>query len=88
MPWIALVVGLLSGPTIALGLNAPGLAPEGGGTSTSSSADPVAALSQQAALGALANEPAEGIRKRGGGECKLDPVTFGMYVACSRITAL
>lgn len=79
MPLVALIVGLLSGPSIALGLSAPGLASEGGGISTSSVAA-AAALSQQAALGTLAKQLAEGARKRTSGECKLGRVTFAMYI--------
>lgn len=70
---VALTFGLLSGPTITLGV-----APEGDDTSAS----PVAAASalpQQEALGVLARQTAVGVRKLRGGEWIVDRVSsFGL----------
>lgn len=71
---VVLTFGLLSGPTITLGV-----APEGDDTSASSVVAAASALPQQEASGVLARQPAVGVRKLRGGEWVVDRrVSFGL----------
>lgn len=73
---VAVIVGLFSGATTtttaALGLNASGFAPEGGGGIISAAgAEAAGAEAAGGGLGIVPRQPAEGARRIRGGECKV-----------------